>query len=143
MPKIYLAGPWTHRDAVRGIRDQFVKAGIEVGSRWLDKEYDNNSYDAALDKARLKQEATNDIEDVYNADGLVVYHSKISEGKSFEQGFYLGISEVKGNNNKIILIDPFDVGHNVFHNLDMVYTRVETVEQAIEEVKKWERKPTA
>lgn len=138
--RVYLAGPWADREKVRAVREQLQQAGIDVQSRWLDKDYDDPiDYDAALDQARLKREALNDLEDVYNADGLVVYHSRVSEGKSFEQGFYLGCTAHTGKKNKIILIEPEPVGHNVFHNLDEVYTKVTSVEAAIEEVKKWQQ----
>lgn len=136
--KIYLAAPWVHKENAKAVRDQFVAAGIEVTSRWLDF---HGQSGAEWDPEVLEREAVNDLEDICAADGMVILHSAVSEGKSFEQGFFLGASKLLGKNNKMIVVLAEDFGrsHNIFHYIRDIYDVVPTVEAAIELVKTWEK----
>ena len=115
-PIVYLAAPWKDRDRAKEIRTQLQEAGIVINSRWLDFV---GSEELAKDEQK-RQEALNDIEDVLNADTVVVLNSIYSEGKAAETG--MAIILMKG----IVLIgEP----SNVFHYLD--FPKVKTVEEAI------------
>ena len=138
--KVYIAAPWVNKEDAKAARDQFVVAGIEVTSRWLD--YPDNSTSEAYigqptDHGILKQEAVNDIEDIINANGMVILQLAKSEGKAFEQGLLLGLSTYFNIQNKMIIVSPDGSRGNVFQYIDEVYTIVPTVETAIEEVLKW------
>lgn len=136
MTKIYLAAPWAFKEEAKKVRDQFTAAGIDVTSRWLDL-HGQSGDDWNPDI--LEREAIDDIEDLCASDGIVVLHYKISEGKSFEQGFFLGISRELKKIHKMIVVLPPDFGrsHNVFHYMREVYDVVPTVEDAIAKVQTW------
>lgn len=134
---IYLAAPWAHKDEAKQVRTQFEANGIKVNSRWLDYHGQSGS---EWDPEVLEREAIHDIEDICAADGMVVLHYKVSEGKSFEQGFFLGISAQMGKTKKMVLVIPPDFGpsRNVFHYIRDIYQTVDNVDAAIALVKEWE-----
>lgn len=116
-PKLYVAGPWARRDEVRAARDQFAAAGFTCTGRWIDSHHQGNLLD---DEDVMAQEAMNDIEDVLNADILVIVNLEKSEGKAAETG--IALMAQKG----IILIGEKT---NVFHFLN--FPKVQTIEEAI------------
>lgn len=130
MTKVYIACAWKDKQQAKPARDKFVENGILVTSRWIDFVGDSS------DPAVLEQEALNDIDDMEDADGMVVLQLQKSEGKAFEQGFFIG--GMIGGARKIILVSPNGERGNVFQYLSYAYTMVPTVDQAIEEVKKWQ-----
>jgi nucleoside 2-deoxyribosyltransferase len=127
IPTIYLAAPWKDRDKAREVRDQFVAAGIECTSRWLDTHF--GSDEAGTDEQKAI-EAMHDVEDVLRADILVLWNSMKSEGKAVETG--LALATAKG----IVLIGERT---NVFHYLRI--PRCATVEEAIEIVRNYPWRP--
>lgn len=136
MTKIYLAAPWAFKEEAKKVRDQFVAAGIDVTSRWMDWHGQSGT---EWNPEILEEEAINDLQDICLADGLVALHYAVSEGKSFEQGFFLGVSGQLQKNNKMIVVLPPDFGrsHNIFHYIKDVYDVVPTVEDAIAKVHEW------
>lgn len=133
--KIYIAAPWVYKDSAKSVARQFEAAGFEISSRWHDKHHEGP--DGDKDHALLEREAIDDLEDVWNSNGMVVLQLKKSEGKAFEQGFMLGISGIKGMKNKLILVSLEGERGNVFQYLSDIYTLVPTVDAAIEECQKW------
>lgn len=113
-PKIYVAAPWVNKAAAKAFRDDLVTAGYEVTSRWLDLHVGGNNDLATVDHARLKEEALNDIDDIINADILILLNSQDrgqeSTGKAVETG--VAIMTNKG----IIVVGDRT---NVFHYLGM------------------------
>ena len=82
--KIYLAGPWAQRDAMRKAREKIhITSSHVVYSRWLDLVVTNKPGEQAM-------EAQHDIEDLNEASALVVMNLEKSEGKAFEQGYMFG-----------------------------------------------------
>lgn len=130
---IYVAGPWIHRETAKEYAQRFREAGVKVNSRWHDIHQDTD------DPAILKQEASNDLEDILNSDGLVVIQSAQSEGKAFEQGFCIAASQFTGIRNKVLVIREGERQYgNIFQRLDEVYDFVNTIEEAVEKVKTWQ-----
>lgn len=130
--KIYIAGPWARRDEAKVAADQFRAAGFDITSRWIDFHGKDDK-----DPKVLEAEAINDLEDIWNANGIVILQLQKSEGKAFEQGFALGVSNMRHMANKFILVTPDGERGNVFQYLSDLYTLVPTVEAAIEECQKW------
>ena len=128
---IYLAGPWARRDEVKEVRAQLQSAGFVVKSRWLDVDHvDSKAYgDATDDVPALQEEALRDLEDIDDADIMVVSNLQLSEGKAVEQGIALATSM------PIIVIGE---RLNVFQYLDHV-TVVPDVESAIRALAEFER----
>lgn len=125
--KCYIAAPWSHKPAALEAANAFKQAGFEVTSRWI--QFHGDSTDPKV----LEQEAVNDIQDIDAADAMVVLQLAKSEGKSFEQGFYLRHSK---NMNKIIVVSPDGTRGSVFQYLSNVYEFVTSVDEAIELAKK-------
>lgn len=119
MTSIYLAGPWKRREEVRKTRDVLVKAGFNITSRWLDApDLDQTNADSMV------QEAKHDLEDILDADIMIVDNLEVSEGKSVEQGIAL-ILDIP-----IIVIGKRS---NVFQYMPQV-TNVATVDEALKEM---------
>ena len=127
--KVYLAGPWIKGGDVLEASKQFEAAGIEITSRWLERVKGNTdpAYDYTKDPLYTapdaKEEATKDMEDVFNADMVVVINSAKSEGKAVETGLALawGIP--------IVVVGDRT---NIFHYFDAPITEVVgTVAEAI------------
>ena len=93
--RVYLAAAWIKGGDALVARDQLVRAGIDVTSRWLERVKGNTdpAYDYTKDPnytaPDAKVEATKDIEDIEGADAVVVLNSAKSEGKAVEQGVAL------------------------------------------------------
>lgn len=129
---IYIAAPWKEREAAKVVAQSFRDAGFRVTSRWIDLHGTDEK-----DPAALEQEASNDLEDILQANGMVILQYGKSEGKAFEQGFVVAASQFTGMANKLILVSPDGTRGNVFQYLTSIYTIVPTVEAAIEEAQKW------
>lgn len=132
---IYVAAPWKEREAAKVVAQSFRDAGFRVTSRWIDLHVTGNDTDK--DPAMLEQEASNDLEDILQANGMVILQYGKSEGKAFEQGFVVAASQFTGMANKLILVSPDGTRGNVFQYLSSIYTVVPTVEAAIAEAQGW------
>jgi nucleoside 2-deoxyribosyltransferase len=115
---IYLAGPWARREEVRAARDKFTAAGVNVKARWIDL---SPTPEDEKNPVVLTGEAINDLEDLDNADAVVVLNLEKSEGKAVETGYALAAGV------PVIIIGERT---NVFHYLPEV-SIVETIEEAI------------
>jgi hypothetical protein len=133
--KVYVAAPWVHKEDAKVVARQFEAAGFEISSRWHDKHHEGPDQDK--DHTILAQEATDDIHDIINSNGMVVLQLEKSEGKAFEQGFILAASQFTGMNNKIIVVTPDGTRGNVFQYLNEIYTVVPDVDSALQEMKTW------
>lgn len=117
---IYVAGPWADRDHVRDVAESLRLAGYKVDARWLTA--DDVSIDDPERSAKLKVQALNDLEDLFNSEALVYVNSLKSEGKATELGVSIALLK------PIIIIG--DREGNIFLNLNM--PAFPTVEAAIE-----------
>jgi hypothetical protein len=133
--RIYLAAPWQHKTEAKQVAQQFRDAGFDISSRWHDKHHEGA--DGDKDTALLAQEASDDLFDLLNSDGMVILQLVKSEGKAFEQGFLIAASQYTGLNNKLIVVSADGTRGNVFQYLEDVYDLVPTVEAAIDTAKKW------
>lgn len=86
--KIYLAGPWARREAVRDAAKQLETAGHEITSRWLHAHAGPPNDAAGLTHSdeHIRNEALDDVADVLRADVFVILNLEKSEGKAFEMG---------------------------------------------------------
>jgi nucleoside 2-deoxyribosyltransferase len=108
--KIYLAGPFTDRDKLQDVADQLKGLGHEITSSWLygseqiPESMTDNVKDYVTGKTHHDESwsvfgkiATNDIEDVREADTLVKFHTDDLEyrsgGKFVEMGVALGLGK--------------------------------------------------
>lgn len=121
----YCAGPWDHKAAIYEIVKKIRAAGWGTCSRWAEPDNPDVAADDPERASKLRLQATNDVEDVIKADGLIYVNSKKSEGKATE----LGIS--------IALLKPIIIiggrGGNVFLNLNI--PAYPTIEEALEWLK--------
>ena len=124
--RAYLAAPWVWKEAAKEAKILFEEAGFDVTSRWIEYHGDTD------DPTELEQEAINDLEDIYFADGMVVLQLEKSEGKAFEQGAAIHMLA-----NKIIVVSPAGVRGNVFQYLTHCFTFVKTIDEAIKEARTW------
>jgi hypothetical protein len=129
MLKVYIAAPWKEKVRASAARQAFIDAGITVTSRWID----------VHEGADPENEAIQDIQDIYDSDGMVILQYRKSEGKAFEQGLFLGLTEASEKWHKMIVVNPKGRQDNVFQYMTSVYTVVKTVDEAIAEVLRWER----
>jgi nucleoside 2-deoxyribosyltransferase len=94
--RVYVAAPWIKGGDALEARNALVAAGIEVNSRWLSRVKGNTDpdYDYTKDPTYTvpdaRAESLKDIEDVLDADAVVVVNSAKSEGKAVETGIAIG-----------------------------------------------------
>lgn len=120
MSKVYLAAPFVYKIYAQRVRSAFEAAGIRVTSRWLDFQLPRG--ESVASAATLRKEAEYDLEDLNDADALVLLNLEKSEGKAFEQGYAVACG--------LPVIGIGAPANCVFHHLSW-YTWVETVRDAI------------
>ena len=112
--KIYLAAPWTHKDAARAVATDLTTNGHTITTRWWDHR-DVPGYRSPTcseeEFAELAEQATLDLEGVTMADVFVLLNTGVSEGKAVEMGYALSLGI------PIICVGPRS---NLFHYCDMV-----------------------
>ena len=109
MIKVYVAGPWQDRPAVRVVADRLREVGYGVECRWLD--HDEIAEDDPKRDDYLREQALHDIQDLLSADAMVYVNSRKSEGKATELG--IAIATLK----PIIIVG--DRSNNIFLNLNI------------------------
>lgn len=123
MMKIYLAAPWEDKIIAQNAAEKFREAEFEITSQWLTSEETD-------DPDTLKAHALRDINDLLDSNMLVLLNTQErgyeTSGKAVETG--IAIAWLK----PIIMVgNPT----NVFHYLNI--PKVDTVDEAIEEAKRW------
>ena len=113
--RIYLAGPWKHREAAREAARKLQVAGHTITSRWLWEHGDTTN------PVILRREAQHDLDDILESDVMVLLNIELSEGKAFEQGF------AKAHEIPVIGVGPIS---HIFGHLHS-YLWVETIEDAL------------
>lgn len=106
--KIYLAAPWAHRHTLPPLVAQIRAAGHTLTSRWHDQWAHVDSHDPVV----MRGEAQYDLDDVREAETVLVLNLEKSEGKAVEQGYALALH--------IPIIVVGDTRFNVFQYLDTV-----------------------
>ena len=124
--KIYLAAPWTRKDEAIAARTVLQDADFEVTSRWLEASGDfaKDGYDS--NEAYFEAQAIHDVQDILNANVLVMLNLEYSEGKMFELGLAMGL------NRPTILVGEKT---HTFHYLP--FPKVPDLNGAIEIINKW------
>jgi nucleoside 2-deoxyribosyltransferase len=121
MTSVYIACPWVRKSDAIEAGQKFKDAGFHVTSRWFDHQGDpNDSAGVSVSDEVIKQQAIEDLQDVLDADVIVVLNLQKSEGKAVETGFALahGIPLVTVGSRS-----------NIFQVLG---TMVSSIEEAIE-----------
>ena len=88
MMSVYIAAPYACKQAAREARTIVESYEFPVISRWLD--FEDGGPIETTDPVVLRREAIADVEDVLDADALIVLNLEKSEGKSVETGLMLG-----------------------------------------------------
>lgn len=117
--KIYVAAPWVRKAEARQAAEALLAQGHEITSRW--KWLHGESEDQAV----LAQEAQNDIDDIHEADALVLLNLEKSEGKAVETGYALA------SYKPVIVLGGRS---NIFHHLPRVL-HVSTMDQLFASLK--------
>jgi len=118
MLRVYIAAPWSQKaTTARDTYDECQIAGLEVTSRWIDREVLG-----FYSKNELRDEANADLEDLSNSDMFILLNTQDSGGKMFETGvaYALGLP--------VIIVGD---STNIFCNLEEI-TIVDSVKRAIE-----------
>ena len=123
--KVYIAAPWESKEAAKAARAKFIEAGFIVTSRWLDVEIAPNATEAEL-IIQKQEEAQHDVQDVFDADSLVLLNISKSEGKAVEMGL-----AIAWKRPVIIVGEPT----NIFHHLPI--PKVKDVDAAISQLQEW------
>ncbi len=125
--KIYLAAPWVAKEQAKQVAAQLEAEGFVLTSRWINhhsvavgKTYDEQMRDHG---DIMREQAIEDVLDIYAADVFVILNLEKSEGKATELGiaFTLGLP--------IALIG--ERSRNIFYYLPQVQ-QFDNLEQFIE-----------
>ena len=85
--RVYLAARFEKQDEIREIAKDFQQAGFFVTSRWL--------YEPIpCDDLTMRQLAMLDLEDVRNADILVLFGDQGGAGRYFEAGYAYALGRI-------------------------------------------------
>lgn len=119
--KVYLAGPYQHKDSINVAAEQLRCLGIEVTSSWLEEPHKPTTQMQDLTHEEHLQYAERDVLDLIAADVFVLFadqtKSIIRAGRHVEFGMAVAINR---------LVEPmpiFVVGpeyENIFHHLQEV-----------------------
>lgn len=121
MTSVYIACPWVQKEAAVAAGKQFTEAGFNVTSRWFNHQGDpNDSAGISVSDEAIEQQAIEDLQDVLDADVIVVLNLQKSEGKAVETGFALAHG---------IPLVTVGTRSNIFQVLGLM---VSSVEEAIE-----------
>ncbi len=129
--KVYLAGPYSHKERIQEYALELRATGITVTSRWLDETYSPSVQMADVPVEDHRKFSLQDIEDVQSADVLVFFTDPTKTitraGRHVEFGIAVGL----GLNRPFPI---FVVGleyENIFHYLGQV-THFPTWQRAAE-----------
>ena len=124
--KIYLAGPWVHREKVAFIASSLEGEGHTMTHPWWSYEGKGEEFET---EDFMRHCAVKDYRGVVDADVVVVYNSAKSEGKAVEQGIAIA------HEKPIILWTPTDEkpSPNIFHHLHH-YRHVKTYSEVLEAI---------
>ena len=121
---IFIAAPWDDKKIAKEAAEKFRAAGIDVTSRWIDQPDTD-------DPDELHKDALRDIEDIVDSHMLVLinWQSRGHEtsGKAVETGIAIALWK------PVVVVG---LRTNIYHWLNMPV--VDTVEEAITEVQRWE-----
>jgi hypothetical protein len=109
---VYLAAAWTEQERMQGYRRILERLGFSITSRWIDHTDKQvmHAAEIAHDPDAALLGATEDVEDIADADGVIFFHDvpSTSGGRHVEFGLALGAGK------SIIIVGPRE---NVFHSL--------------------------
>ena len=125
---IYVAAPWKRKDEAREAKCILEKEGFIVTSRWIDLHGDVDKMDPST-RAYIEEQSIHDVEDVYDADVLVLLNLEKSEGKACETGMALA------EGIPVILVGERT---NIFHWLPVI-VQVDNLQGAISQLKEWSK----
>lgn len=113
---VYLAARFSRKNEIKAKSLELIELGINVTSRWLDETADPNSDLKEFSDDLHTQVAQTDIEDIDNADLLVLFTEDPElafkrGGRHFESGYAYG----KGT--PMVTVGPKE---NVFHHLPKI-----------------------
>lgn len=128
--RIYLAAPWTCRDAIvaRAVQ-QIEAAGHTLTERWWTHTDVNAEIGTPEIHDELSMQAAKDITGVWNAQVFLLLNVEKSEGKAVEMGLALAYG------TPIIVVGK---PSNVFHYLQAGITIVPDVETALAHIRDME-----
>lgn len=115
--RVYLAGPFSWKKAVKDYARELHAIGIEVTSSWLDEEAAPDSTLDQFPDDHNKKIANVDVADIDRADVVAVFTinplgpPKPRGGRHWETGY------AQGRGKEVIIIGPKE---NIFHYLDNV-----------------------
>lgn len=115
--RCYVAAPWDCKPEAKAARTKLEEAGFIVISHWIDL-----LDDVAVTEKYEQEQAEVDVEDLFNADALVLLNLHKSEGKACETGMSIAAGM------PVICIGPRQ--NNIFLHLPEIL-QVDTIEEAI------------
>lgn len=130
MNYIYLAAPYHRREELKRYARRLRAQGHDVTSRWLSGAHD--SADCMTDDLELRRQwAEEDLEDLAEADILIVFPLSTEEGGRQRGGVHVEFGYAIANDKRIIAVGGRP---NVFYCLPEVEA-VNTFEEALELLK--------
>jgi hypothetical protein len=101
-----------------------------VTSRWHDLHIGDD-----CDESILIREALADIRDLAEATAVLVLQFTKSEGKAWEQGFFVGLNFYSNKPSPIVVVNPEGRTDCIFQRLRGLYTIVPSTDDAITHLK--------
>lgn len=115
MRTIYLAGPYSSRDLLRGYAAELTRVGYKIRARWLDGTHEvaaNPKVEAEADPTERARWAHEDLEDVRACDILVAFTRAAVGGGGASGGRHVETGYALGQHKQVLLVGEPE---NVFH----------------------------
>ena len=127
--KIYLAGPYQHKDKIKKCAEQLEKAGISCTSSWLDEPHKPSTQLDGLSDDLHEMYATQDLNDIEDADIFVLFTVPIGDAPIPRAGRHVEFGYALGESMPIYVVGG--VKENIFHYLSEV-VHIETWDETLE-----------
>lgn len=119
--RVYVAAPWTAKDAAQAAAGLLEDAGHKITKKWWEHREVPGYLAGHADDRELQDQASEDIAGINSASAFVLLNLSKSEGKAVETGYALA-----AGCQMILVGDP----SNLFHYLPE-WTRVPSIESAV------------
>lgn len=127
--RVYLAGPYQHKEKITACAEQLRALRIEVTSSWLEEPHKPTTQMHELTHEEHLGYALRDVQDVFAADAMIFFNEPtktiVRAGRHVEFGMVVALNYVAANSNILGGMRPiFVVGsdfENIFHHVPHVF----------------------
>ncbi len=116
--RVYLAGPYQHKDRIQKCADQLMEAGIVVTSSWLSETHPPNTQLHEVSDETKTEYALRDLKDIDAADWFVLFTVPLTDAPIPRAGRHVEFGYALAQGIPILVVGG--VKENIFHYIPSV-----------------------